>query len=48
MEKFGLKVKNKRELVNVVNRLRNKTSRTPQEKFEFLDERDKIAKFGND
>lgn len=45
-EKFGLKINSKRELISIINEFNRKNGKTPQEKFEILDLRDKILKLG--
>lgn len=39
-------MKDKRELLPHLNKLRSRQAKSAQERFEFLDERDKIAKLG--
>lgn len=47
MTRFGLKIKDKRELLAYINKLKNKQAKNALERFEVLEERDKIAKLGN-
>lgn len=45
LEKFGLKVKNKNDLIALINDLKRKPARTTKDKYEILETRDNILKF---